>query len=372
MTFLDRPTRPAKKVPVMQINGSHPPAIAGTEEELWRQRVGALEVIPRLLRERGIDPTPAMAAAGLPPWALDLADNTIPYAAWGRLMHGAAQLCGLDHFGLLVGEAWELRHVGLLGQLVRHAATLREALRHAAVYHHLNSQGGLVFVREHGAVVEYGYAIYYRGIIGARQIYDGVLAAQVQYMRELCGAGWVPSEVLLPHSAPADPSPYLRLFRCPVRFHADMCAMRFPSAWLDRPVQGADPAERRRLLALGDATAQPELIEKLRRSLRVQLLNRVTSGDAVADMLAMHRRTLNRRLEAMGTTFKDVLEEVRFEAARQLLELTELPLDDIADALGYAGVSPFTRAFRRHAGMAPGQWRRAAAGGAAPMALAAE
>ena len=179
-------------------------------------------------------------------------------------------------------------------------------------------------------------------------------------MRELCGPGWVPSEVLLPHSAPADPSPYLRLFRCPVRFHADMCAMRFPSAWLDRPVQGADPAERRRLLALGDATAQPELIEKLRRSLRVQLLNRVTSGDAVADMLAMHRRTLNRRLRALGTTFREVLEDVRFDTACQLLDATELTLEEIAGALGYASVSPFTRAFRRRAGMPPGQWRRQA------------
>ena len=58
--------------------------------------------------------------------------------------------------------------------------------------------------------------------------------------------------------------------------------------------------------------------------------------------------------------FREVLEDVRFEAASQLMTLTELPLDDIADALGYAGVSPFTRAFRRRAGAAPGQWRREA------------
>ena len=116
--------------------------------------------------------------------------------------------------------------------------------------------------------------------------------------------------------------------------------MRFPSEWLDRPVPGADADERRRLEALANAQAQPDLIEKLRRSLRVLLLNRVDSGDAVAERLAMHRRTLNRRPEALGMTFREVLEDVRFEAARQLLESTELPLDDIADALGYAGVSP--------------------------------
>lgn len=350
----------------MKTNGVRPSQVAdGAEEALWRQRVGGMQVIPRLLRERGIDPTPALGAAGLHESALDLADNTIPYAAFGRLFHGAAQLSGLDHFGLLVGATGELRHLGLVGQLARHAPTVRDALHYGAVYHHLNSQGGVAFVRDHGAVAELGYAIYYRGIVGARQIYDGVLAALAQYMRELCGPGWVPSEVLLAHAAPDDPGPYLRLFRCPVRFQSELSTLRFPSAWLDRQVHGADPSEWRRLQAQANAHSQPELIDKLRRSLRMQLLNRVTSGDAVADMLAMHRRTLNRRLEALGTTFKDVLEEVRFEAARQLLESTDLSLDDIAGALGYAGDSPFTRAFRRRAGMAPGLWRREAAAGVA-------
>jgi len=346
----------------MKSNGVPQAAIGGIEEELQRQRVGGLQAAPRLMREMGVDPTPALAAAGLHESAFDLADNTIAYAAFGRFIHGAAQHTGCEHFGLLVGQAWQLQSLGLLGQLIRHAATVRDALQALSVYHHLNSQGGVIFLRDHGAVTEVGYAIYHRGIIGARQICDGVLAAHVSGMRELCGPGWVPSEVLLAHTAPADASPYLRLFRCPVRFNSELNAMRFPSAWLDRPVPGADPAERRRLQAQANAQAQPELIDKLRRSLRVLLLNRVASGDAVAEMLAMHRRTLNRRLEALGTTFRDVLEDVRFEAARQLLDSTELPLDDIADALGYAGASAFTRAFRRQAGTPPGQWRRGDAG----------
>jgi len=343
----------------MTVDGSlYARAGLAAEEELWRQRVGALRAAPQLMRDLGVDPRPVLAAAGLNESAFDLAENTIPYAALGRFLHGGAQHTGLDHFGLLVGEAWSLQSLGLLGQLVRHAATVRGALRYAAVYHHLNSQGGVIFAREQAAVTELGYAIYHRGGVGARQIYDAVLAMLANFMRELCGPGWVPGEVLLAHAAPADASPYRRLFRCPVRFNAELNVLRFSSDWLARPVPDADPALLRRLEAQANALAQPDLIEKLRRSLRVQLLNRVASGDAVAEMLAMHRRTLNRRLEALGMTFRDVLEDVRFEAACQLLALTELSLDDVADALGYAGVSPFTRAFRRRAGTAPGQWRR--------------
>jgi AraC-like DNA-binding protein len=336
-------------------------ATLGTQEELWRQRVGALRVAPQLMRDMGVDPTAALAAAGLHESAFDLPENTIPYAAFGRFLHGAAQHTGCEHFGLLVGQVWGLQYLGLLGHLLRHAATLRDALRITSVHHHLNSQGGVFFVRDHGAVTESGYAIYHRGVVGARQIHDAALACQVCCLRELCGPGWVPGEVLLAHAAPADESPYRALFRCAVRFNCELNVLRYPSAWLDRPLPGADPAERRRLEAQATAQARPELIDQLRRSLRVLLVNRVAAGDAVAEMLAMHRRTLNRRLQALGTTFRDVLEDVRFEAGCELLDSTGLPLDDIADALGYAGASAFTRAFRRRAGTPPGQWRRSGA-----------
>lgn len=343
----------------MKVNGTlHSHVGLGIEEELWRQRVGALRAGPQLMRELGVDPRPALAAAGLNESAFDLDENTIPFAAMGRFFHGGAQHTGLEHFGLLLGEAWRLQSLGLLGELVRHAATVRDALRYGVVYHHLNSQGGVVFAREHEAFTELGYAIYHRGGVGTRQIYDAVLAMLVNFMRELCGPGWVPGEVLLARAAPADPVPYRRLFRCPVRFNAELNALRFPSDWLDRPVPGADPEQLRTLETRANALVQPDLLEKLRRSLRVQLLNRTASGDAVAEMLAMHRRTLNRRLQALGTTFREVLEDVRFEAARELLGSSELSLDDIADALGYASVSPFIRAFRRQAGTPPGHWRR--------------
>ena len=339
---------------------SVPATVFRAEEELWRQRVGALTVVPALLRQFGADPAAVLAAAGLDPSALEFSDNTIPFATFGRLMHEAARQSGCGYFGLLVGQAWHLSSMGLVGQLVRHSPTVGEGLRMGSVYHHLNSQGGVVYLRERGAAAEYGYAIYHRGALGASHIYDGVLAALVNYMRELCGTGWVPTEVLVAHAPPVDPSPYRGLFRCPVRFNSESSALRFAAHWLKRPVAGADPRMLRALEKQANDLPQPDLIEKLHRSLRVLLLSGVASGDAVADVLAMHRRTLNRRLKAQGTTFREVLEDVRFEAACQLLGATQLALDDVAAALGYAGVSPFTRAFRRRSGIAPGHWRQQA------------
>jgi AraC-like DNA-binding protein len=81
-------------------------------------------------------------------------------------------------------------------------------------------------------------------------------------------------------------------------------------------------------------------------------------------MLAMHRRTLNRRLKAHGMTFQQILDQVRYEVARELLADTEIAVNNIAAALGYTSISPFVRSFRRWSGTTPGRWRRT--GGASP------
>ena len=79
-----------------------------------------------------------------------------------------------------------------------------------------------------------------------------------------------------------------------------------------------------------------DILSRLRRALRTLLLVGRSSGDEVAQMLSMNRRTLNRQLMAHGTSFQEVLDEVRLEAACQLLDVTRIPLGEIAASLGYA------------------------------------
>jgi AraC-like DNA-binding protein len=100
-----------------------------------------------------------------------------------------------------------------------------------------------------------------------------------------------------------------------------------------------------------------ELVAQLRRALRILLLGGRSSGDEVAQVLSLHRRTLDRRLRAQSITFQQILDEVRFEAARQLLDATTMPLTDIAASLGYTESSAFSRAFQRWSGTAPSRRR---------------
>jgi AraC-like DNA-binding protein len=72
----------------------------------------------------------------------------------------------------------------------------------------------------------------------------------------------------------------------------------------------------------------------------------------------MHSRTLHRRLEAHGTNFRSLLDECRYEIARQMLEDTDADVGGIAGMLDYADTSAFARAFRRWSGTTPSRWRK--------------
>jgi AraC-like DNA-binding protein len=325
----------------------------------WTQRVGPLCAIPRLLDAQGIAPAPLLASLGLAPDALDDPEGRIPFATFAALLAACARRTGCAHFALMAGERTRLASTGLVGELARNCATVGDALRSIAVYHRLNAQGAAAYVMEQESTATFGYVIYAPCASHADHVYAGVLAAGVGMVRELCGPSWNPAEVLLPYAAPDDVEPYRRLFRAPLRFDSSQAALRFPADWLTHRVAGADPQRHRelerQLLALGGEG----LVPRLYRSLRLLMLEGGASGDGVAQIVAMHRRTLNRRLQAEGRTFQAVLDEVRYEAARQFLEHGRLSLIEIAGTLGYAEASAFTRAFRRWSGTTPKQWRAA-------------
>lgn len=71
----------------------------------------------------------------------------------------------------------------------------------------------------------------------------------------------------------------------------------------------------------------------------------------------MSGRTLQRRLEAEGTSFSEVLDRVRADLARSYVKDADLPLAEVAYRLGFSDFSTFSRAFKRWMGKAPGAYR---------------
>jgi len=80
--------------------------------------------------------------------------------------------------------------------------------------------------------------------------------------------------------------------------------------------------------------------------------------EAVARDLNMSTRTLRRHLDAAGTGYRALLDEVRRTLAEEMLAATPLSVSDVAIRLGYAEASTFIYAFKRWTGTTPASYRR--------------
>jgi AraC-like DNA-binding protein len=79
----------------------------------------------------------------------------------------------------------------------------------------------------------------------------------------------------------------------------------------------------------------------------------------VAGELGISRRTLSRRLAADGTSFREIVDAVREEFARAMVQEAGVSIADIAFFLQYSEPAAFHRSFRRWTGQTPLEFRRA-------------
>ena len=324
-------------------------------------RAAAFVHVPGLLKALGHNPVSILKAAGLPPDALSQPENVVPVNKAVRLLMLGAARTGRPQFGLYVGQRISLKQYGLIGLRMMNAPTVGVAWRGLVLTLHLNDRINVPSLTVRDRVATLSFTHYREFGEAAQNIMDFTLASACVAMRTLCGARWAPSEVHFAHRAPADPRPYLSFFKAPVHFGSTRTALMFPSSWLDRRIEAADPAMRRVIeQVLADTMRDQDLtlMEKVRRALFVQITEDGVSIEGVARMLGLHKRTLNRRLAETHTSFARLLGEVRFQLARELLIGTDLPLIDIAAALHYTDASAFSRAFRSWSAMTPSAWRQ--------------
>lgn len=139
-------------------------------------------------------------------------------------------------------------------------------------------------------------------------------------------------------------------------------ALVLDRADLDLPFPGHNPE----LLAILDpalATSLDEIdaLTSLLDQVKITITRRIASGKPdiadVAHELGLSERTLQRRISALGSSYRKLLDEARRELGRQLLSEERSSIDEIAFLLGFQETSSFYRAFRMWEGVTPQQWR---------------
>ena len=312
-----------------------------------------------VIRSLGADPGEVLESAGLEPNLFDSLEKTILYTDLDRLLSEAMRATGCRDVGLHIGILQGVTAAGLPGLVSMNSPTVREAW--GAIIEGLKTtdSGGAVRLDVSDGVASLGYSVIIDGVGNVEQFCDASVAIIVNAMRQFCGAHWRPDRVCLMNEPPKDIERFARFFGAPVEYQAPASKITFDRAVLDRPVKVHDPAYREILTPILE-----KAIESARGDFMFAVKSIVNShvGDGrltrseVSRALGVSVHILSRRLKSTGVTFTDLAEQLKIERAQSLL-LKGKHIGEIFSDLGFAHVSSFTRAFKKHVGQSPAQWR---------------
>lgn len=330
-------------------------------------RAASLRGFAELVNGLGGDADALLARFGIAGEVLDLDGGLIPITANDLVLDAAANELGCPDLGLRLAHAQDLSVLGPLAVAIEASSTVAEALRHASQYMFVHSPALSVGVEADPYGSRGVVALTYR-----KDLHESPYSPQAMELGlglfqrvalMLVGSPSGLRSVEVPHQPLSPVRRYTGFFGTDVRFGRPTGALRVERHVLDMRFATADEAIRRLAVEyLGAHYADPgrEVSTRVRRALSGILGSAPAVLPAVARLLSVHPRTLQRQLAGEGTTFEAVLDEVRRDAAHRYLTTTGLPLGQVAALVGFSEQSTLSHAVRRWYGASPREVRRAA------------
>ena len=292
---------------------------------------------------------------------LQTPEKLITHAQELRVFANALSCANDPALGLSLGLRMHVSAYGLLGYSMLASQTLRDALQLAFAHPALlGTYFQLSLQEDQGTarIVARGYRYAPELTVFNTEL---CLASMLTVIRDLLGEPIQPTELLLPYRQPLHAQMYYEKLGCPVEFAAPVCALAFDARLLERLLPLADPVSchnglQQCLKLESQLNSGHDLLELIRQYL-TRHLRGDGSLDAVAAYLNRSPRSLRRHLQELHTSYQQLLDEVRFEKARQMLQQTDLPIYLIAEQLGYSETASFRSAFVRWSGLTPSRYR---------------
>ena len=182
-------------------------------------------------------------------------------------------------------------------------------------------------------------------------------------LSELIGQHWRPLEVCFTHRPPRDVSAHRAFFGQNVKFNQEFNGLVCKAGDLSRPRESGDQVAAgfaRKYLEAALVDRGESVQETCRQIILALLPGGACSAQEVARFLHVDRRTLHRRLDAEGVTFSRLVDQVRSDLVKRHLRESDLPLNEVAELLGFSRPSSFSHWFHGLFGCSASQWSKQA------------
>ena len=311
-------------------------------------------------RHLQLDVDELLIEANLSPSLINDANAHISARAAANLLERSAQLSGCDTLGLRMAELRQLADFGEVSLLLSHQQTLRDALNVIVQYRHLLNNSLAIFIEETGKTVMIRVELIHESGSQSRQSIELAIAVTHRFCAALLGVHWRPLSVCFTHQAPADLSVHRRVFGCKAEFGCEFNGIACLATHLDSTNPLGNEAMARhaeRYLNSLKGKNEPSLAFDVRKSIYLLMPMGKATPEYIAQSQGMNIRTMQRRLEADGTRFSELFNEVRCDLVIRYLKNPGYSLGRISDMLGYSMPSSFTRWFNAQFGKSPVAWR---------------
>ncbi|WP_425090929.1 AraC family transcriptional regulator ligand-binding domain-containing protein [Tropicimonas sp. S265A] len=318
-----------------------------------------VDILDRFARKRTVDS--ALRSAGLDRKMLSEGTGFVSYAAEAAILEAVARAIGDRHLGARVGQAFDYLAYGAYANYVLGALDLRSALDRGRRALSLTHPGSEIDIRQTDTHVVVGRDSKGMSVVGHRHLDEGALFVISKVVRYFLGSDWRPDWFELPDVRCDDKSKLADLFGAPVRTGAQSPSVALRRGDLD--TRNPHPMQSRKTIALGDLAALMgvEPVQSIEGAalqiMRAHLPTGVPSESKVAAHLAIGPRSLQRALRAEGTSYRTIRSMLIEEQAREMLQHSDLPVERIAEMLGYKEPKSFRRAFRAWTGSSPKSFR---------------
>lgn len=305
---------------------------------------------------QGLDPARLLRAASLPPTSLRRPEDILSFRRYCTLLELCRRSSDNPLFGLAFGLYQGVDVFGDMFHLIYNSTTVGDALLELRANYEFYNGAAQIDLEIVDGQAFLGYRAGEQAIRGLAQAEELACGVGLRLMQTLAGAGWRPKAVLLRHTPLGNASGYRQALGLLPTFATAHTGLLFDASVLALPLSLANETLHRLMaehLSGLERLAADEMPGYVRQLLRNLLPSGRATVERVADCMAMTPRTLQRRLSQEGTSFQRLLDETRQGLAQHYLKTASISMTHMAQLLGYADVSTFSRAFNRWFGMSP-------------------